>query len=152
MGFIEIRQKLIHDVVSQKTHPRELTAPENRPSSPKRGKDPQPNHHLFSDYVSFGECNKCFQGWFHSVSRFAFLLFHRNFPLLLGQRHSKIFTSGALGKLCVLEILTRLMMFLLYNVILFYFLLIVFLLGWGNSLNKPGQLHNHLETEENLFF
>ena len=39
---------------------------------------------------------------------------------------------------------------------LFYFLLIVSLLGWGNTLNKPGQLHNHhvilLETEEHLLF
>lgn len=39
---------------------------------------------------------------------------------------------------------------------LFYFLLIVSLLGWGNALNKPGQLHNHhvilLETEEHLLF
>ena len=60
-----MKVELIHDVVlPKKTQPHaSWEPPENRPSPrpPKKGKDPHPNHHLFSDYAaSFEECNKIF--------------------------------------------------------------------------------------------
>ena len=124
---------------------------------PKRKGWP-PNHHLFSDYVSFGECKKMFS----RMALFCFQICLFAAWLQLPQcywGYSNIFTSTLeLRQLCVLEVRIRLMMLLYVTVYLslFYFLLIVSLLGWGNALNKPGQLHNHhvilLETEEDLLF
>ena len=124
-----------------------------RPSPKIKGSPP--NNHLFSDYVSFGECKKMFS----RMALFCFQICFFAASLQLPQcywGYSNIFTSSLeLRQLCVLEVRIRLMMLL--SIFLFIcFLLIVSLLGWGNALNKPGQLHNHhvilLETEEHLLF
>lgn len=109
----------------------------------------------FSDCVGFGGCRKMFSRMAYSVSRFAILLLHCNFPVLLGIFQLYSHLNWSLGNFGCWKFGSGWWCYCL-SFSLFYFLLIVSLLGWGNALNKPGQLHNHhvilLETEEHLLF